>query len=64
MKHVAREQDEVRALREHVVHGSPERLGDVRLTLVPAPRRLPVVLAEAEVEIGEVGELHCLTSPR
>jgi len=61
---VAGEKNELRALLEHVVHGPLERLGDVRLALVPAPRRLPVVLAETEVEIGEVSELHQLTSPR
>ncbi len=61
---VACEEDQVGALVEQVVHRPAERLGDVRLALIPAPRRLPVVLAEAEVEIGEVGEPHRLTSLR
>src|SRR2546425_7395119 len=55
---------QVRALCQEVVHGAAERLRHVGLALIAAPRRLPVVLAQAEVEIGEVGELHALTCRR
>src|SRR6267143_5280542 len=58
MKDVARHHDEIRPLREQVVHRAPERLGDVRFALVTPARRLPVELPEPEVEVGEVGELH------
>ena len=36
------------------VHPPPERLGDVRLALVTAAGRLPFVLTEPEVQVGEV----------
>ena len=29
------------------------------LALIAAARRLPLELAEAQVQVGEVGELHC-----
>ena len=61
MEDVARQHDEVGPLHQEVVHRAAERLGYVRLALIPAPGRLPVVLAEAEVEIGEVSELHALS---
>jgi len=59
---VARHHDQVGPLHQQVVHGAAERLGDVRLPLIPAARRLPVVLAEPEVEVGEVGELHAIST--
>src|SRR5438094_6287772 len=61
---VARYDDQVRTLDEQVVHRPAERLGDVGLALIPPSRRLPVVLAEAEVQVGEVRELHRVTWPR
>ncbi len=64
MEDIAGEKDQVGTLEEQVVHRPPEGFRDVRLALVPAPRGLPVVLAEPEVEIGQVGELHALTWPR
>jgi hypothetical protein len=56
VEHVAREQHQIRPLAEQVVHRPAERVRDVRLALVPAARRLPLVLAEAEVQVGEVGD--------
>ncbi len=64
VKDVAREYDQIRSLHEQVVHRPPERLGDVGLALIPPPGRLPVVLTKAEVQVGEVRELHRLTWPR
>ena len=64
VKDVAREYDQIRPLHEQVVHRAAERVGDVGLALIPAPRRLPVVLTEAEVQVGEVRELHRVTWPR
>jgi len=64
MEYIAHEEDEVRALIQQIVHRAAERLGDVGLALIPPPRRLPVVLAEAEVQVGEVRELHRVTWPR
>src|SRR5213592_1418000 len=64
MKHITAEEDQVGALRQQVVHRAAERLRDVGLALIPPPWRLPVVLAEAEVQVGEVRELHRVTWPR
>ncbi len=58
VEHVAGDDDQVRPLRQQVVHRAPECLGDVGLALVAPARRLPVELPEAEVEVREVGELH------
>src|SRR5882672_9737829 len=55
---VPREHDQIGALLEQVVDRAAERLGDVRLALIPAARRLPVELAESQVQVGEVRELH------
>ena len=43
---------------DHAVDGEPERLGDVRLALVDAGRRLPMILPDAEVWIGDVRDFH------
>jgi len=51
-------------LAQEVVHRAAERLGHVGLALISPPRRLPVVLAEPEVQIGEVRELHGLNTGR
>jgi hypothetical protein len=60
---IPREYDEVGPLDEHIVHRPAERLSDIGLALVPSPGRLPVVLAEPEVQVGEVGELHGQITP-
>jgi NAD/NADP transhydrogenase beta subunit len=56
VEHVAREQHQVGPLGEQIVHRPAKGVRDVRLALVPAARRLPLVLAEAEVQVGEVGD--------
>jgi hypothetical protein len=58
VKQIAGNHDEVRLLLEDVIDGALERLSDVGLALIRAFRRLPIELAKAEVEIGEVRELH------
>ncbi len=64
MEDVSRKDDQVRALDEQVVHRAAERFGHVGLALISSPRRLPVVLAEPEVQIGQVRELHDLNTGR
>ena len=59
MEDVACNHDQLGLLLEQVVHHPAERLRDVRLALVRTPWRLPVELAEPEVKVGEVRELHC-----
>ena len=59
MENVAGNDDQLGLLLEQVVHHPAERLRDVRLALVRTPWRLPVELAEPEVKVGEVRELHC-----
>jgi len=56
--------DQVRPLDQEVVHRAAERLGDIGLALIPPSGRLPVVLTKAEVQVGEVRELHRVTWPR
>ena len=63
VKDIARQHDQVGALSYQIVHRAPERIGDICLALVATPGGLPLVLAESEVQVGEVGEFHPLTSP-
>ena len=63
MENVPGQHDQVGALSHQIVHRAPERIGDVRLALVATPGGLPLVLAESEVQVGEVSEFHPLTSP-
>ena len=58
MKQVTRDHDQLRLLLQQIVDGALEDFRDVNLTLVRALRRLPVELAEPEVQVGEVRELH------
>ena len=43
---------------DHAVHGEPEGLRGVRFPLIDAGRGLPVILADAEVRIGDVRDFH------
>src|ERR1044072_8963260 len=63
VEEIAGDDDQVGLLLEHVVDGALEHFCDVRLALIRPPRSLPVELAEPEVQIGEVGELHQYGSP-
>jgi hypothetical protein len=56
MEHVARDQHHFGRELDHLVDGARERLGDVRLALIDAARSQPLILAVAEVQIGEVDE--------
>jgi hypothetical protein len=59
VKQITGDDDQIGILLEHVVDRTFEDFGDVHFTLVGPLGRLPVELAEAEVEVGEVRELHC-----
>ena len=58
MEQVARNHDSVRCCRYYALDSSPKSLRDVRLTLINAACRLPVVLPDAKVRISDVGEFH------
>jgi hypothetical protein len=60
VKNVARYQDEIRLQLDDLVDHSPHRCGNVGLALVDAGGSLTLVLAEAEVYVGEVYESHRL----
>ena len=59
VKQVAGDDDQLRLLLQDVVDRTLEDLGDVHLPLIRALGRLPVELPEAQVQVGEVRELHC-----
>jgi hypothetical protein len=58
MKEIARDDDQLRPRLDHALDGQAERLGDIRLALVDAGGRLPVILPDAEVRIGDVRDFH------
>ena len=58
MKEIAGDDYRVGSGSNNPIDGSPERLGDVGFPLVDASRRLTVVLPDAQMGIGDVGELH------
>jgi hypothetical protein len=58
MEQITRDHDGVGGSGDHSVDSSTEGLGDIGLPLIDAACRLPVVLANAEVRIGDVGEFH------
>jgi len=55
---VAGDEDEIGGQRDDAIHHPAEDRGDVGLALVFSSRRLPLELAIAEVEVGEVNEPH------
>ena len=59
MKQIARDDNQLRLLLEKIVHGPLEHFRDIYLALVRALGRLPVELPEAQMQVGEVRELHC-----
>jgi hypothetical protein len=63
VEHVAGDDDEVGRERDRTVDGARERFGDVGLALVDAGGREALVLAEAEVQVGEVDESHAGNLP-
>ncbi len=62
VKQIARDDNQLRFLLEEIVHRPLEHFRDIHLALVRALGRLPIELAEPEVEVGEVRELHHLGS--
>jgi hypothetical protein len=56
MEDVARDEHQLGRELDHLVDRAGERLRDVELTLVDATRSQPLVLAEAEMRVGEVDE--------
>ena len=56
MEDVAADQHEVGSEHDHLVQGARERLRHVRLALVDTARRQPLILAVAQVDVGQVYE--------
>jgi hypothetical protein len=56
MKHIACDEHDIRRQFDGPVDRSRERLCDVSLSLIDAARSQPLVLAESEMQIGEVNE--------
>ena len=59
MEQITGNDDQLGFLLQEIVDRAFEDFGDIDLTLVRALRRLPVELAEPQMQVGEVGELHC-----
>ena len=58
VEQIAGDDDRVRARRDDAIDGQAEGVSDVGLALVDAGGGLPVVLPDAEMRIGDVGEFH------
>ena len=56
MEHISANEHDVRRERDDLVDRPRERLRDVRLPLIDAARRQSLVLAEPQVQIGEMNE--------
>jgi hypothetical protein len=56
VEHVARDEHHLGRELDHLVDRSRERLRHVRLALIDAARSQPLILAVAEMQIGEVDE--------
>jgi hypothetical protein len=56
VKHIAGDDDDVGRKLDRLVDCARERLGDVGLSLIDAARSQPLILAEAEMQVGEVNE--------
>jgi hypothetical protein len=48
----------VRPGLDDLVHGPPECIGDVRLPLIEPAGCLAVILAESEMQVGKMSDLH------
>ena len=59
VKQIARDDNQLGLLLEEIVHRALEHFRDIHFALVRAFGRLPVELAEPEVQVGEVREFHC-----
>ena len=58
VEEIAGHDDRVRARGDHAVDRQAEGVRDVGLALIDAGGGLPVVLPDAEVRVGDMGELH------
>jgi hypothetical protein len=58
VEHVAGDDDDVRRERDHTIDRTTERMGDIRFALIDSGWREPMVLPEAQMEVGEVYEAH------
>jgi hypothetical protein len=59
VKQIARDDNQLGLLLEEIVHRPLEHFRDIHLALVRTLGGLAVELTEAEVQVGEVRELHC-----
>ena len=64
MEEVARNDNDIGAGGDDPVNSGPKSLGDVRLALIDAARRLPVILPESQVQVGNVGQFQSSPSVR
>jgi hypothetical protein len=60
VKHISAHQHHRRRELDHLVDRAGERLRDVRLPLIDATRSQPLILAESEMQVGEVDEAQML----
>ena len=58
MEQIPRDDHRVRPGLDDLVHGPTEGVGDVRLPLIEPVGCLAVVLAESEMQVSEMGDLH------
>ena len=58
VEEIAGNDDEIRTGRDDVAHGASKCRGDIGLPLVDAGGGQAIVLAEAEMDVREVRELH------
>jgi len=58
VKKVSRDHHHIGSSPDHPIDGGAERLGDIGFPLIDAARGLPVVLPDAKMRIGDVGEFH------
>jgi len=56
MEHVSRDEHDLGRELDDLVDRARERLRDVRFALIDPARSQPLILAVAEVEVGEVDE--------
>jgi hypothetical protein len=58
MEEIAGDGHSVGPRRDHTVDRRAKRLRDIRLTLIDPGRRLPVVLPNAQMGVGDVRQFH------
>jgi hypothetical protein len=58
MKQVTREDDHVGSSGDHAVNRGAEGVGDISFPLIDAERSLPMVLADTQVRVRNVGQFH------